>query len=149
MSKKSKKDKHRDKENYQNHCVPQGYNPNMYPQNFNPNVQNQGYNPNIQMQNQNYSNGYNQGYPQNPQGQNINPNIQSDLSQLMGMLNNIDANQLMGMLSQISSNQQNQGGALPNVDQAYSLLNSLKPFMPPERISMVENVLNNFNPNKK
>lgn len=141
MSKK-KKDKNKDYKDYPEH--PQhGYNPHMgYPQ-YNPNMQNMNYNPN--MQNPYYNQGY-QGYNQNmnynqPQ---FNPNTQNDLASLINLLGNIDPNQLANLMAQA-----NQGGAGFNMDQANGILNSLRPFIPPERISMIENILNNLNSNNK
>lgn len=149
MSKKSKKDKDKSKDYYQEQNHNGYYNPNMQNPYYNPNMQNMNYNSNMQnpYYNQGYNGAYSQGYNQN---YNQNPGGQTDLSSLMNLLNNIDVNQLMGMLSQMNLNQQNQGGnAAPNMDQAYNLLNSLRPFMPAERINMVEQVLNNMNSDKK
>lgn len=143
MSKKKKKDKHKENDYNQYDNMQYGYNPHMHPYNYN-----QGYHPNMQpnMQpqpNMQQGNMYGQNFNQNPQ----TPQGQADLSTLMGLLNNIDSNQLMNMLSQINSNQNENGNY--NVDQAFNLINSLKPFMPPERISMIEGVLKNFNSNNK
>lgn len=135
MSKKKKKDKHKDNDYYQYGNIHPGYNSNMYPPNFNQ--------------------GYNGGYPPNIQnGQNFNnasqPQNQTDLNTLLNLLGNIDSNQLINMLSQMNNTQQNSSNnGLPNMDQAYNLLNSLKPFMPPERITMLENTLKSLNSNKK
>ncbi|MEF9934169.1 MAG: hypothetical protein RR898_07570, partial [Clostridium sp.] len=69
-----------------------------------------------------------------------------DLSALMGLLNNVDPNQLMSMLSQMGGQQG--GGDMPNPSQASSLVNALKPFMPPDKIAMVEQLLKNLNGQK-
>lgn len=69
-----------------------------------------------------------------------------NLGSLFQILSSIDISQLSGLLSQIKIDPNDERNILKEGDPRIDLLNSLKPFLPPDKTTIVDEVIRVFSP---
>jgi hypothetical protein len=81
-----------------------------------------------------------------PQPTDMNAFANLNLASLFQILNTIDISQFTGLLSQLNIDPKDERNVLKEGDPRIDLLNSLKPFLPPDKNNVVDDVINFFSP---